>query len=86
MYFPNENLPGYAFLSILSFVIVITSNLLYVFENTLYNVIGSSFIIKKKALIRLTRLGGVRASAGGFGYLKEWIWWAGLFSSKLLNT
>lgn len=43
--------------------------------------IGSSFIIKKKALIRLNRLGGVRASAGGFGYLKEWIWWAGLITS-----
>jgi hypothetical protein len=24
----------------------------------------------------------VRAGAGGFGYLKEWIWWAGLLSSK----
>lgn len=45
--------------------------------------IGSSFIIKKKALIRLNhRVGGVRASAGGFGYLKEWIWWAGLITSK----
>jgi hypothetical protein len=43
---------------------------------------GSSFIIKKKALIRLNRTGAVRASAGGFGYLKEWIWWAGLLSSK----
>ncbi|XP_021929559.1 magnesium transporter NIPA2 isoform X2 [Zootermopsis nevadensis] len=42
--------------------------------------IGSSFIIKKKALIRLNRTGAVRASAGGFGYLKEWIWWAGLLS------
>jgi drug/metabolite transporter (DMT)-like permease len=42
--------------------------------------IGSSFIIKKKALIRLNRTGGVRAGAGGFGYLKEWIWWAGLLS------
>ncbi|KAJ9596276.1 hypothetical protein L9F63_027102, partial [Diploptera punctata] len=42
--------------------------------------IGSSFIIKKKALIRLNRSGSVRASAGGFGYLKEWIWWAGLLS------
>ncbi|XP_055712073.1 magnesium transporter NIPA2 isoform X1 [Phlebotomus papatasi] len=40
--------------------------------------IGSSFIIKKKALIRMTRIGAVRASSGGFGYLKEWIWWAGL--------
>jgi hypothetical protein len=43
---------------------------------------GSSFIIKKKALIRLNRTGAVRAGAGGFGYLKEWIWWAGLLSSK----
>lgn len=43
--------------------------------------IGSSFIIKKKALIRINRVGGVRAGAGGFGYLKEWIWWAGLICS-----
>ncbi|XP_012231836.1 magnesium transporter NIPA2 [Linepithema humile] len=41
--------------------------------------IGASFIIKKKALIQLQRY-GVRASSGGFGYLKEWIWWAGLLS------
>ncbi|XP_062551495.1 magnesium transporter NIPA2 [Armigeres subalbatus] len=41
--------------------------------------IGSSFIIKKIGLIRLSRGGSsVRASAGGFGYLKDWIWWAGL--------
>lgn len=42
--------------------------------------IGASFIVKKKALIRLQRGGAVRASSGGFGYLKEWIWWAGLLS------
>ncbi|XP_011262278.1 magnesium transporter NIPA2 isoform X2 [Camponotus floridanus] len=42
--------------------------------------IGASFIIKKIALIRLQRYGGTRASSGGFGYLKEWIWWAGLLS------
>lgn len=47
--------------------------------------IGSSFIIKKKALIRLSRYGEVRASAGGFGYLREWIWWAGLLTSKWKN-
>lgn len=47
---------------------------------------GSSFIIKKKALIRLNRTGAVRASAGGFGYLKEWIWWAGLLSSKYISV
>lgn len=45
--------------------------------------IGSSFIIKKKALIRLSRHGEVRAAAGGFGYLKEWIWWAGLLTMGL---
>lgn len=44
--------------------------------------IGSSFIIKKKALIRLNRIGGIRAGAGGFGYLREWIWWAGLLCSE----
>ncbi|KAG8222052.1 hypothetical protein J437_LFUL000496 [Ladona fulva] len=45
--------------------------------------IGSSFIIKKRALIRLSKKGGLRAGAGGFGYLKEWIWWAGFFSMGL---
>lgn len=44
--------------------------------------IGSSFIIKKKALIHLNRTGNLRASAGGFGYLKQWLWWAGLLTSK----
>ncbi|KAK4876415.1 hypothetical protein RN001_012837 [Aquatica leii] len=39
--------------------------------------IGSSFIIKKRALIRINRAGSVRAGVGGFGYLKEWIWWIG---------
>ncbi|XP_067626140.1 magnesium transporter NIPA2 [Eurosta solidaginis] len=42
--------------------------------------IGFSFIIKKKALLRLSRQGEMRASAGGYGYLKEWIWWAGLLT------
>lgn len=46
--------------------------------------VGASFIIKKIALIRLQRFGGLRASSGGFGYLKEWIWWAGLISSKYI--
>lgn len=44
--------------------------------------IGSSFIIKKKALIHLNRSGNLRASAGGFGYLKQWLWWAGLITSE----
>lgn len=43
--------------------------------------IGSSFIIKKKGLIRLSRI-GKRASAGGFGYLKDIVWWFGLLTSK----
>lgn len=47
--------------------------------------IGSSFIIKKKALIQLNRSGHLRASAGGFGYLRQWLWWAGLITSKLLK-
>ncbi|XP_023233838.1 magnesium transporter NIPA2-like isoform X1 [Centruroides sculpturatus] len=40
--------------------------------------IGSSFIVKKKGLLRINRHGQIRAGLGGFGYLKEWIWWAGL--------
>lgn len=43
--------------------------------------IGSSFILKKKALIKLAGMeGGLRASAGGYGYLKEWMWWAGVLT------
>lgn len=48
--------------------------------------IGSSFIIKKVGLIRLSRVSSVRASAGGFGYLRDWVWWAGLICSKYLFT
>lgn len=48
--------------------------------------IGSSFIIKKKALIQLNRSGNLRASAGGFGYLKQWLWWAGLITSESVKT
>lgn len=48
--------------------------------------IGSSFIIKKKALIQLNRTGNLRASAGGFGYLRQWLWWAGLVTSKNIIT
>lgn len=47
--------------------------------------IGSSFIIKKKALIKLadTYQNGNRASEGGFGYLKEWLWWLGMFKTLI---
>ncbi|ENN70432.1 hypothetical protein HUJ04_002075 [Dendroctonus ponderosae] len=41
--------------------------------------IGSSFIIKKISLKRLNKV-GLRASAGGFGYLKDWTWWIGLLT------
>ncbi|XP_053314403.1 magnesium transporter NIPA3 [Spea bombifrons] len=42
--------------------------------------IGSSFIMKKKGLLRLAEKGVARAGQGGFSYLKEWLWWAGLLS------
>ncbi|CAN2388469.1 magnesium ion transmembrane transporter activity, partial [Pristimantis euphronides] len=42
--------------------------------------IGSSFIMKKKGLLRLADKGATRAGQGGFSYLKEWLWWAGLLS------
>ncbi|GFU03918.1 hypothetical protein NPIL_469291 [Nephila pilipes] len=42
--------------------------------------IGSSFVIKKKGLLRIGSQGQMRAGLGGYSYLKEWIWWAGLLS------
>ncbi|XP_069487806.1 magnesium transporter NIPA3 [Ambystoma mexicanum] len=42
--------------------------------------IGSSFILKKKGLLRLSEKGATRAGQGGFTYLREWLWWAGLIS------
>uniref|UniRef100_A0A8D0B9T4 Uncharacterized protein n=1 Tax=Salvator merianae TaxID=96440 RepID=A0A8D0B9T4_SALMN len=44
--------------------------------------IGSSFILKKKGLLQLAEKGFTRAGQGGHSYLKEWLWWAGLLSSK----
>ncbi|KAG5674704.1 hypothetical protein PVAND_004656 [Polypedilum vanderplanki] len=44
--------------------------------------IGASFIIKKKGLLRLARI-GKRAGQGGFGYLKDIVWWFGLLSMGL---
>nr|XP_022324860.1 magnesium transporter NIPA3-like [Crassostrea virginica] len=40
--------------------------------------IGSSFIFKKRGLLKLAKHHGTRAGAGGYGYLKEWLWWAGM--------
>ncbi|CAG4985987.1 unnamed protein product [Colias eurytheme] len=45
--------------------------------------IGSSFVIKKIALTRITAIGNLRASAGGFSYLKQWMWWLGLATMGL---
>ncbi|XP_049340105.1 magnesium transporter NIPA2 [Astyanax mexicanus] len=42
--------------------------------------IGGSFILKKKGLLRLASKGSMRAGQGGYAYLKEWLWWAGLLS------
>lgn len=42
--------------------------------------IGISVILKKKALLRLSTDGGTRAGEGGHGYLKDWLWWAGLLT------
>lgn len=40
--------------------------------------IGSSFIFKKLGLIRYAKKVSIRAGKGGFGYLREWMWWAGM--------
>lgn len=42
--------------------------------------IGSSFIIKKLSLIRISKNGNLRAGAGGFAYLKDWLWWLGFIT------
>lgn len=47
--------------------------------------IGSSFILKKKGLLKLSsnskpNTETIRASNGGHGYLKEWMWWSGLLT------
>lgn len=46
--------------------------------------IGSSFIIKKVALKKICSSGNTRAAAGGYSYLKQWMWWLGLITSKIL--
>eukprot|EP00118_Oscarella_pearsei_P025609 m.308464 g.308464 ORF g.308464 m.308464 type:complete len:393 (+) comp44039_c0_seq1:57-1235(+) len=42
--------------------------------------IGSSFIVKKKGLLRVSRESKNRAGSGGFAYLKEWLWWTGMIA------
>lgn len=48
--------------------------------------IGSSFIIKKLALKRINALGNTRPSAGGYSYLRQWMWWLGFLTSNVPNT
>ncbi|KAM6985551.1 magnesium transporter NIPA4 [Aplochiton taeniatus] len=45
--------------------------------------IGGSVILKKKALLRLACNGNTRAGDGGYGYLKDWLWWGGLLTMGL---
>lgn len=42
--------------------------------------IGSSYIIKKKGLRRAAAASGTRAGVGGYSYLLEPLWWAGMVS------
>ena len=42
--------------------------------------IGSSFIVKKKGLKLASARGGLRAGSGGFGYLREPLWWGGMIT------
>ncbi|KAM5300716.1 magnesium transporter NIPA4 [Glossophaga mutica] len=42
--------------------------------------IGSSVILKKKGLLRLVASGATRAVDGGYGYLKDAMWWAGFLT------
>ncbi len=44
---------------------------------------GSSFIIKKLGLLRLRDSSSTSAADGGFGYLRDWVWWTGLITSKV---
>ena len=42
--------------------------------------IGTSFIVKKKGLLRVSRTSSSRAGSGGYAYLMEWLWWVGLIT------
>ncbi len=42
--------------------------------------IGTSFIVKKKGLLRVSRTSASRAGSGGYAYLLEWLWWVGLLT------
>lgn len=59
------------------------TGLILAIQSTLF--IGSSFIIKKKALTKINRTGALRAGSGGYSYLKEWLWWLGLLTSNSIT-
>lgn len=40
--------------------------------------IGTSFIFKKRGLIRAAKLTNVHASEGSVSYLRDWVWWSGM--------
>lgn len=42
--------------------------------------IGTSFIVKKKGLLKVARSSSTRAGDGGYAYLREWMWWVGLLT------
>lgn len=42
--------------------------------------IGTSFIVKKKGLLKVAQSTSNRAGDGGYAYLKEWMWWCGLLT------
>lgn len=52
-------------------------------HNHYFICLGASFIIKKKALVQISLGSGRRAAHGGYGYLKNWLWWFGLSLSKI---
>lgn len=45
--------------------------------------IGTSFIVKKKGLLRVSRTSSSRAGSGGYAYLREWLWWTGLITMAI---
>jgi len=65
--FPNPSDPSDEGSSSIGLVLAMSSSL----------AIGASFIIKKRGL-RRAALVGQRAGSGGYGYLKEPLWWAGM--------
>lgn len=47
--------------------------------------IGASFVLKKKGL-KQAATHGTRAGVGGYSYLLQPLWWAGMLTSNQLNS